>query len=265
MGEYPSGTLRFKKIDGSFWNGETFRFADYSRYIDGIETERKRLAQELHDGVCNDLLVAEMQITNTASTAQATQQLNAVRQNIRHISHQLMPPNTAFATLDQTLSALACKLHEMGHIAITFSATPAHHNWAALPAAQAHQLYRIAQELITNLIKHTPQLTHISITLTHSPAAPPHHAHHRPHRGSCTNRPLTNLLINHRPVFRWCRPVPHTGHPRHWSAFHQRASQGHQRHHRPHHRPPGPAHHHHQLLIYIYVGGISKQVDKLTG
>lgn len=60
----------------------------------------------------------------------------------------------------------------MGHIAITFSATPAHHNWAALPAAQAHQLYRIAQELITNLIKHTPQLTHISITLTHSPAAP---------------------------------------------------------------------------------------------
>lgn len=60
----------------------------------------------------------------------------------------------------------------MGHITITFSATPAHHNWAALPAAQAHQLYRIAQELITNLIKHTPQLTHISITLTHSPAAP---------------------------------------------------------------------------------------------
>lgn len=60
----------------------------------------------------------------------------------------------------------------MGHITITFSATPAHHNWAALPAVQAHQLYRIAQELITNLIKHTPQLTHISITLTHSPAAP---------------------------------------------------------------------------------------------
>ena len=29
VGEYPSGTFRFKKIDGSFWNGETFRFADY--------------------------------------------------------------------------------------------------------------------------------------------------------------------------------------------------------------------------------------------
>lgn len=29
-GSTPSGTLRFKKIDGSFWNGETFRFADYT-------------------------------------------------------------------------------------------------------------------------------------------------------------------------------------------------------------------------------------------
>lgn len=31
-GSTPSGTLRFKKIDGSFWNGETFRFADYNNY-----------------------------------------------------------------------------------------------------------------------------------------------------------------------------------------------------------------------------------------
>ena len=29
-GVLPGGTFRFKKIDGSFWNGETFRFADYS-------------------------------------------------------------------------------------------------------------------------------------------------------------------------------------------------------------------------------------------
>lgn len=25
-----NGTFRFKKLDDSFWNGETFRFADYS-------------------------------------------------------------------------------------------------------------------------------------------------------------------------------------------------------------------------------------------
>lgn len=36
VGEYPSGTFRFKKIDGSFWNGETFRFADYMEMMTDI-------------------------------------------------------------------------------------------------------------------------------------------------------------------------------------------------------------------------------------
>lgn len=26
-----NGTFRFKKLDDSFWNGETFRFADYTQ------------------------------------------------------------------------------------------------------------------------------------------------------------------------------------------------------------------------------------------
>lgn len=39
VGEYPSGTFRFKKIDGSFWNGETFRFADYKIVQDDISTD----------------------------------------------------------------------------------------------------------------------------------------------------------------------------------------------------------------------------------
>ena len=42
MGEYPSGTFRFKKIDGSFWNGETFRFADYISEVDKGFVERFR-------------------------------------------------------------------------------------------------------------------------------------------------------------------------------------------------------------------------------
>lgn len=28
-----NGTFRFKKLDDSFWNGETFRFADYNTII----------------------------------------------------------------------------------------------------------------------------------------------------------------------------------------------------------------------------------------
>ena len=227
------------------------------RYIDGIETERKRLAQELHDGVCNDLLVAEMQITNTASTAQATQQLNAVRQNIRHISHQLMPPQHRLChprpnPLRPGLQAprngphnhhlqrhprppqLGRPARRPGPPALPHRARAHHQPHQAHPAAHPHQHHPHPQ-----------------------PRRPPHHAHHRPHRGSCTN-PITNR----RPVSRRCHRVPHISSPRHRSAFHQRASQGHQRHHHPHHRPPGPAHHHHQLLIYIYT--LAELVNKLT-
>ena len=40
-GSTPSGTLRFKKIDGSFWNGETFRFADYKHFVDSLVQSEK--------------------------------------------------------------------------------------------------------------------------------------------------------------------------------------------------------------------------------
>lgn len=145
------------------------------RYIDGIESERQRLAQELHDGVCNDLLVAEMQMATSPNITSAVAQLHQVRGTIRQISHQLMPPNTTFATLDQTLSALAYKLQEIGQFSVTYTdATPAdaRYDWDKLPTDQAYQLYRIAQEVITNLVKHTQGLTHIDLSLAHNAATP---------------------------------------------------------------------------------------------
>lgn len=145
------------------------------RYIDGIESERQRLAQELHDGVCNDLLVAEMQMSASPDVTSAITQLHQVRGTIRQISHQLMPPNTRFATLDQTLSALAYKLQEIGQFCVTYNdatSTDSPYDWSTLPNEQAYQFYRIAQEIITNLVKHTKGLTHIDITLAHRAAAP---------------------------------------------------------------------------------------------
>ena len=44
-----NGTFRFKKLDDSFWNGETFRFADYTvslylMYKHGIFPDARRVA-----------------------------------------------------------------------------------------------------------------------------------------------------------------------------------------------------------------------------
>lgn len=47
MGEYPSGTFRFKKLCGSFWKGETLRFADYTgSYSIKIYTSKKSFDEE---------------------------------------------------------------------------------------------------------------------------------------------------------------------------------------------------------------------------
>lgn len=37
-----NGTFRFKKLDDSFGNGETFRFADYIQRSRSVQTGKKR-------------------------------------------------------------------------------------------------------------------------------------------------------------------------------------------------------------------------------
>lgn len=139
------------------------QLAEAKRYIDGVETERKRLAQELHDGVCNDLLVAEMQLSASADIEDATSQLHQVRNEIREISHELMPPNMQFATLDQMLSAMMFKLKEMGRFEVT-QQIDSKADWSSLNPQKGHQLYRIVQEHVTNLIKHA-HITRFSLDL----------------------------------------------------------------------------------------------------
>lgn len=37
-----NGTFRFKKLDDSFWNGETFRFADYIIKKKSLNTQKAK-------------------------------------------------------------------------------------------------------------------------------------------------------------------------------------------------------------------------------
>lgn len=137
------------------------------QYIDGLESERKRLAQELHDGVCNDLLVAAMKLSSDASVEEASKQIYEVRETIRNISHELMPPNMQFVTLDLTLIDYTYKLSETERFEIKFESTP-QIDWGFIPEKVSYNLYRMVQELTANIIKHSrPQ--HILIALTITP------------------------------------------------------------------------------------------------
>lgn len=62
-GSTPSGTLRFKKIDGSFWNGETFRFADYIKIV---LVEKNKTAKWLSEQVGRNVTSVSRWCTNAS-------------------------------------------------------------------------------------------------------------------------------------------------------------------------------------------------------
>lgn len=136
------------------------------KYIEGLEAECKYFAKELHDGIANDLLGLQMKVENS-TTPHYTQELSALikqlRNNVRNISHELMPPEFLHLTLDEILYQYADKLSNNTGIKVTYSGIPDKGS-RLLPNETAHELYRIVQEITMNIIRHT-DAHHISIKL----------------------------------------------------------------------------------------------------
>ena len=127
------------------------------RYIEGLEEECKYFAKELHDGIANDLLGLQMKIETSASL------VSKLRNNVRNISHELMPPEFEHLSLDQILDRYAAKLTENTGIEVSYH--PTENNASRhLPNETAYELYRIVQELTMNIVKHA-SASHIVISL----------------------------------------------------------------------------------------------------
>lgn len=124
-------------------------------FIDGREEERKRLARELHDGVSNQLLAVQMQLNNNGSREQAMQLLSESREQVRRVSHELMPPEFTHSTLPEIIADYAESMNKSSTPEITCHVTLQNADWASLSAEQALEIYRIIQEAVTNAIKHS--------------------------------------------------------------------------------------------------------------
>ena len=125
------------------------------KYIDGLESERDRLSKELHDGVCNDLLALEMELKRVAGGGLERQLafLSRARENIRHVSHELMPPAFQHADIDEMLSDYAAHIDPPQGMQIEYHAQEGV-AWSIVPDAIAYEVYRVAQEALSNSIKH---------------------------------------------------------------------------------------------------------------
>lgn len=134
------------------------------KYIEGMESERTRLAHELHDGVCNELLALEMEIKQNGKDNINTliEKLGNTRNNIRDISHALMPPVFAYASIDEMLNDYITRLHLPETMHMTFHAD--RFDWETIPQNTCYEIYRIVQESVNNIIRHS-ECTEADITL----------------------------------------------------------------------------------------------------
>ena len=151
------GLLAFLLAAVTFWlwlRGRRYRQEAQIR-IDTLEKERSRLAKELHDGVCNDLLALEIQCATGIEADQLQQSLNRLRSQTRDLSHQLMPPEFSHLTLPQLLAHHAQLISKNAALAMTFYAEPDADDdtWQRLSSEQSHELYRIVQEHAANILK----------------------------------------------------------------------------------------------------------------
>ena len=151
-----------------------------------LEAERKRIAKELHDGLCNDLLALEMQAAAESRTLEPShsrthepshlrtpepspilsERLHALRLRARSLSHQLMPPEFSHLSLNQLLRFHFEGIAANTPIAAVYTVDPNDDNlWQMLPPKVSHEVYRIAQELTSNIVKGAIA-SHLSASLT---------------------------------------------------------------------------------------------------
>lgn len=132
--------------------------ADVSRqYVEGLENERRRMASELHDGVCNDLLAIKMNIGSGSLPTDVATLIESCRESVRRISHELMPPEFSYATIDEVIRFFVNNSAEaLGpKTSLAYTSSIENARWEDIADSAALEIYRIVQEAVGNAVKHS--------------------------------------------------------------------------------------------------------------
>lgn len=136
------------------------------KYISGLEGERNRLARELHDGLCNDLYTIELRLAASEPSSPSVGMLAECREQARRISHELMPPEFRYATIDEVLSDYVERIVAgAAPCRVSYGSQPHDASWKRVPDGVSFGIYRIVQEALSNALKHSGA-TEISVRMS---------------------------------------------------------------------------------------------------
>jgi signal transduction histidine kinase len=139
------------------------------------EEERKHLARELHDQVIQDLLSINYQLeeleTEQAKSEFLKQELAGVRrgmrslvEDLRQICGNLRPPTIDSLGVGAAIQSFAREWSERSGIAISVELDD---NLGRMPEAIELSIFRILQESLTNVSKHT-RASQVKVSLKHT-------------------------------------------------------------------------------------------------
>jgi len=123
--------------------------------ITGQDVERKRIAMDLHDGIGAQfgslrLLVGEP-LNSPERVAEINQAVDAIYQEIRNISHRMLPPHLEAKGLVSAISEMISPINKSGKFEIEMQTNLERRLVNALEL----NLFYIAYELVNNAIKHS--------------------------------------------------------------------------------------------------------------
>ncbi|MFM0667351.1 cache domain-containing protein [Paraburkholderia sediminicola] len=146
--------------------------------VESQENERARLSRELHDGISQMMVSVKLLLESAlarfersevrvpaaeAALTTSLTRLGDTLREVRRISHALRPSMLDDLGVAAALEQLSRELSEQSGIEIGFTQI-AHTHAAALPDAVNTVLFRIAQEALTNIVRHA-QATSAALAL----------------------------------------------------------------------------------------------------
>lgn len=138
----------------------SFEIKTIRAHIEGQEIEKHRIAKELHDGVAGSLAAIKMRLQsldkvleNNPKFSNLLTSVDDVYKEVRTISHNLTPPGMLKYSFVDFLKKYLNEISQSGHFDVEYL----FHGESGLNDITDEikvEIYRILQELITNIIKH---------------------------------------------------------------------------------------------------------------